>query len=152
MKLTGLAKYAVIVSMAITTTLPFVAPIAARAQYITAGCSEMVRSSIRQENEAENESDAGDYVGAYSHYQEAAIYRANCVNETSGRARQWNMFFESMDYFGLSVQAGRSDLWSDQAEDFHAKAHDLANELLGESLPSDLHDLAQTLWRDTSSD
>ena len=124
-------------------------PLVAKAQYVTAGCAEKITSSTRGENEANNESEAGDYISAYSDFQREAIYRANCVDETTGRARQWNMFFEAMDYFALSVQASRSESWKDEAPDYHSKAHDLANELLQEPLPSSLQDLVQTLWKDT---
>jgi hypothetical protein len=126
-------------------------PITAQADYTISGCNERIISTTRGEDKARNEADAGDYASAFLDFQQAAIYRANCADETSGLATQWNRFYEALDYFSMSAWGGHTELWKDQSAEYHAKAHSLANNLLGESLTSDLRPLVQKLWEFTKN-
>lgn len=142
---------AVALTLAVTAailTLIFSAD-TAQAQYVNAGCAQDISASTRHEDQAKNEGDAGDAAASFLDYQQSAIYRANCADETTGSARKWNQFFEAEDYFFMSVQAISTETWKSDAPDYHQKAHDLANELMNESLPGTLRGLVQELWTAT---
>jgi len=121
-------------------------PLPSPASYIPAGCADDITAPTRQENEAKNEEDAGDFGGAHYDYQHAVIYRANCADETTGRARQWNRLYEGMDYLALAAVNAQSELWKDDVDGNKEKAHQIANDLLGEGITADMRGLTQTLW------
>jgi hypothetical protein len=135
-----------ILAILLTMALP---PATARAGYEHAGCAQDISGSTKREDEAKNESDANDYPEAYADYQSAAVYRANCADETDGAARQWNRMYEAMDYLFLSFTCDESDVddWKAQSPGYLEKAHTLANDLLNEAhLPRGVRDLAQNIW------
>jgi hypothetical protein len=133
--------------------LAFGVPSIAHAQYVNAGCGQLIRSRIQLEDQAQAANGAADYGTAYEQYQQAVEYRANCAGETTGAAKQWNLYFEASDYFGLEAATTSDDSpWHDQASGFRSEAHEITNNLLNENLESGLRQLVQQLWNYTQGD
>ncbi|MFZ1124119.1 MAG: hypothetical protein WAN59_03135 [Candidatus Baltobacteraceae bacterium] len=139
-------------AVAIAITIAISSPSVVHAQYLDASCSQMLDSHTRAENRAYNEMEANDFGSMYADAQSAAEYRADCADSTTGVANQWNRVFEADDYWDLAIAAGSDNSpWADEEEGYREKAHELANELLGERLPPSLREFAQIIWDSTKS-
>ena len=123
-------------------------PALARADgYETASCSQDIQANTRAEDQAHAALMADDYGAAYANYQLSVEYRDDCANATSGRAKEWNLFYEAFDYWSLGIAEVGSgpDLWADSAPSHFREAASIVHRLRGMPLDSDLNGLSYHL-------
>lgn len=114
------------------------APALAATNYVNSACDENVKSSTRTEDHAHNEYMANDFEDAYIDFQKMAVYRANCVDDTNGRAWQWNVFYEAYDYWGMGLSAEGTLTHTNEAYGYFSQAAALVRELDRQALEYEL--------------
>jgi hypothetical protein len=116
------------------------------AQAARADVCDNAEASFRGENEAVSYGQAGDYDDAFTTFQEFAVIRANCADETSGSESWWHTLWQATDIMGESVEAHLSDDHSDdEATQLWQNASGVLGELAQYDLPPTLYKAYKTL-------